>query len=175
MTLHYFIALNFDLDREVKLKVNLTPEEIKTKYNGNLKPEIEGKLYDVLSNLFNNLVGIKKIIVPGEFQSHRGAKAISCSVKAAEGYIFPLKSSIVFIHKPVIYIRHSELKHVEFSRFGAGVSRTFDMTLTKLSDEPSVTFVSIEKDEYNILTTYFKAANIKIKTDNNEGNRSEAK
>jgi hypothetical protein len=67
MTLHYFIALNFDLDREVKLKVNLTPEEIITKYSGNLKPEIEGKLYDVLSNLFNNLVGIKKIIVPGEF------------------------------------------------------------------------------------------------------------
>jgi len=49
------------------------------------------------------------------------------------------------------------------------------MTLTKLNDEPSVTFVSIEKDEYNILTTYFKAANIKIKTDNTEGNRSEAK
>jgi len=120
MTLHYFIAMNFELDREVKLKLNLTPEELQTKYGDNLKSEVEGKLYDVLSTLFNNLVGIKKIIVPGDFKSNRGSKAIGCSVKAAEGYLFPLKSSLVFIHKPVHYIRHNELKHVEFSRTGAG-------------------------------------------------------
>jgi structure-specific recognition protein 1 len=134
MTLHHFIAMNFELDREVKIKLNMTAEEIKAKHGDNLKPEVEGKLYDVLSTLFNNLVGIKKIIVPGDFQSHRGAKAINCSVKAAEGYLFPLKSSIVFIHKPVMYIRHSELKHVEFSRTGNGPSRTFDLTLTYLKD-----------------------------------------
>jgi len=151
MTLHHFIAMNFELERDVKLKVNLTPDEIKSKYGENLKPEIEGKLYDVLSTLFNNLVGIKKIIVPGEFLSSKGSKAISCSVKAAEGYLFPLKSSLVFIHKPVIYIRHSELKHVEFSRTGTGISRTFDLTLSRLNDEPSVTFLSIERDEHNIL------------------------
>ncbi len=134
MTLHHFIAMNFELDREVKIKLNMTAEEIKAKHGDNLKPEVEGKLYDVLSTLFNNLVGIKKIIVQGDFQSHRGAKAINCSVKAAEGYLFPLKSSIVFIHKPVMYIRHSELKHVEFSRTGNGPSRTFDLTLTYLKD-----------------------------------------
>mgnify|MGYP000872792863 CR=1 FL=1 len=161
MTLHYFIAMNFELEREAKVKINLTPDEIKTKYGENLKPDIEGKLYDVLSNLFNNLVGIKKIIVPGEFKSHRGSKAISCSVKAAEGYFFPLKSSLVFIHKPVIYIRHSELKHVEFSRTGA---RTFDLTLTKLKDEPNVTFLSIERDEHSILVEYLKAAGVKMRT-----------
>ena len=134
MTLHHFIAMNFELDRDVKIKLNMTAEEIKAKHGDNLKPEVEGKLYDVLSTLFNNLVGIKKIIVPGDFQSHRGAKAINCSVKAAEGYLFPLKSSIVFIHKPVMYIKHSELKHVEFSRTGNGPSRTFDLTLTYLKD-----------------------------------------
>jgi structure-specific recognition protein 1 len=135
MTLHHFIAMNFELDREVKVKLNLTPEELKAKYGENLKPEVEGKLYDVLSTLFNNLVGIKKIIVPGDFQSHKGSKAINCSVKAAEGYLYPLKSSIVFIHKPVLYLRHSELKHVEFSRTGQGSSRTFDLTLTRVASD----------------------------------------
>lgn len=174
MTLHYFIAMNFELEREVKVKINLTPEEIKSKY-GDLKPEVEGKLYDVLSSMFNNLVGIKKIIVPGEFQSSRGSKAISCSVKAAEGYFFPLKSSLVFIHKPVHYIKHSELKHVEFSRTSAGVSRTFDLTLTKLKDEPSITFLSIDRDEHEILVRYFKAAGVRMKTVDTEGNKSEMK
>jgi len=135
MTLHHFIAINFELDREVKVKINMTAEEIKAKYGDNIKPDVEGKLYDVLSTLFNNLVGIKKIIVPGDFQSHRGGKAINCSVKTAEGYLYPLKSSLVFIHKPVMYIRHSELKHVEFSRTGDGHSRTFDLTLTQLKDD----------------------------------------
>ena len=59
--------MNFEVEREVRVKINLTPEQIEKKYGGALQPEIEGKLYDVLSTLFNNLVGIKKIIVPGEF------------------------------------------------------------------------------------------------------------
>ena len=148
--MHHYIALNFELDREVRVKLNLTPEEIKKKYGDSLQPEIEGKLCDVLSQLFINLVGIKKIIVPGDFQSSRGAKAIKCSVKAAEGYLYPLKSSIVFIHKPVLYIRHSELRFVEFSRIGqgsSGLSRSFDITLTKLADDSKVTFMSIDKEE----------------------------
>jgi structure-specific recognition protein 1 len=132
-----------------------------------LQPEIEGKLCDVLSQLFINLAGIKKIIVPGDFQSSRGHKAIKCSVKAAEGYLYPLKSSIVFIHKPVLYIRHSELRFVEFSRIGQGTggqSRSFDVTLTKLADDSKVTFMSIDKEEQAVLMNYFKSSNVKMRT-----------
>ena len=121
----------------------------------------------MLSQLFINLVGIKKIIVPGDFLSSRGAKAIKCSVKAAEGYLYPLKSSIVFIHKPVLYIRHSELRFVEFSRIGqgsSGLSRSFDVTLTKLADDSKITFMSIDKEEQACLMNYFKAANVKMRT-----------
>ena len=100
------------------MRLNLTPEEITEKYGDKLKPEMEGKLYDILSSLFDHLVGIKKIIVPGDFMSSRDSKAVKCSVRAAEGYLYPLKSSLVFIHKPILYIRHSELKSVEFSRVG---------------------------------------------------------
>lgn len=147
-THHFFIAMRFELEREVKVNINLTTDEIKTKFGDNLKSEIEGKLYDVLSSLFNNLVGIQKIIVPGDFQSKRGSKAVGCSLKTAEGYLFPLKSSLVFIHKPVLYMRHTELKKVEFSRTG---TRTFDLTLTLLKDDSDVIFTSIDKQEHEIL------------------------
>ncbi len=36
MTLHHFVAMNFELEREIKLKVNLTPEELKTKFGNSL-------------------------------------------------------------------------------------------------------------------------------------------
>lgn len=125
----------------------------------------------MLSNLFNNLVGIKKIIVPGDFKSSRGNKAFSCSVKAAEGYLFPLKSSMVFIHKPVTYLRHSELRHVEFSRTAGGVSRTFDLTLSRAKEDTSITFLSIDRDEHDGLVAYFKQSGVKMKTVDLEGNR----
>lgn len=36
MTLHHFIALNFEVERETTVKINLTPEEIQKNYGGNL-------------------------------------------------------------------------------------------------------------------------------------------
>jgi len=54
VTLHHFIAMNFEYDQEESVKLNLTPEELSQKYKGELKPTVEGKLYDVLSTLFNN-------------------------------------------------------------------------------------------------------------------------
>lgn len=171
--LNYFIAMNFELEREVKVKIKMTPQEISAKYGANLRQETEGKLYDVLSQLFNHLVGVKRIIVPGEFQSSRGTKALGCSVKASEGYLFPLKSSLVFINKPVHYIRHSEIRHVEFSRTGQGASRTFDVTISKLKEEPNVTFLGIDREEQRILIDYFKASNVKMKVVDIEGNKQE--
>ncbi len=113
----------------------------------------------MLSILFNNLVGIKKIIVPGDFKSHKGNKAVGCSVKAAQGYLFPLKSSVVFIHKPIAYLRHSELKNVEFSRM---TGRTFDVTLNK-HDATATTFTNIDKEEHDCLQSYFKQAGVALK------------
>ena len=88
-------------------------------------------------------------------------------MKAAEGFLYPMKSSIVFIHKPVLYIRHSELKYVEFSRVGggtAGLSRSFDITLTKMRDDSQVTFLSIDKEEQKVLFDYFKNSQVKVRT-----------
>jgi structure-specific recognition protein 1 len=145
----------------------LTQEQIKAKYGDELKPEIEGKLYDVLSSLFIHLVGIKRIIMPGEFKSSRDTKAIKCTVRAAEGYIYPMKSSIVFIHKPVMYIKHADIKSVEFSRVGhgaAGLSRSFDITLTRVKEDTNVTFQGIDKEEEDCLKTYFKSSGIRTRT-----------
>ena len=128
----HFIAMNFESDKETKVKINMQADELASRFKDNLRSEMEGKLYDVLSILFNNIVGIKKIIVPGDFKSYKGAKAIQCSVKAADGLIYPLKSSLIFIHKPVIYIKHSEIKHVEIARTGGS---TFDVVLSKLRDD----------------------------------------
>lgn len=44
-----------------------------------------------------------------------------------------------------------------------GVSRSFDITLTKLRDDSQVTFLSIDKEEQKILMDYFKHSGIKTR------------
>jgi structure-specific recognition protein 1 len=97
---------------------------------------MEGPLFDILSRLFKEIIKIN-ILIPGDFRTSKGEDCIKCSVKASDGNLYPLKSSLIFIHKPVIYIKHSEIKFVELSRIGqlggSGMpSRSFDMTITKL-------------------------------------------
>ena len=98
--------MNIEAEKEVKVQVKLSQKELDEKYQGRLPATMEGKYHDVLSQLFKQLVGIKKILITGEFRSSRGAEGIGCSVKASEGYLYPLKNSLVFIHKPVYYIKH---------------------------------------------------------------------
>lgn len=107
-------------------------------------------------------------MIPSEFKSSKNEEAIKCSVKASDGYLYPLKSSLIFIHKPVIYIKHSEIKFVEFSRIGqvtSGMpSRSFDMTITRLKDDTSITFAGIDKAEHKCLTNYLKSKNVKMRS-----------
>ena len=97
--------MQFEKDLKYKVKVNLTPEELKETYENRLTSEIEGPLYDVLSKLFKELIKIN-ILIPGEFRTSKNEEAIKCSVKASDGHLYPMKSSLIFIHKPVICIKH---------------------------------------------------------------------
>lgn len=173
-TLHHFIALQFEKDKMQKVTINLSKEQIKEKYDDKLDQEIEGPLYDVISKLFKNLAKIA-ILIPGEFKSSKDEEAIKCSVRASDGYLYPLKSSLVFIHKPVYYIKHNQIKYIEFSRLGgmgAGMpsSRSFDMTVSKINGE-TIAFAGIDKAEHKNLVAYLKAKNVRTRNVDAETNQ----
>ena len=114
------------------------------------------------------------ILIPGEFKSSKGDEAIKCSVKASDGFLYPLKSSLIFINKPITYIKLSEIKYVEFSRIGSSgmpSSRSFDLTVARLTDNSSITFAGIDKDEYKNLSAYLKDKGIKMRSVDVETNQ----
>jgi len=158
----------------LKVALNLSPQQLKEKYGDRLQPEIEGPLYDVISKLFKEVIGIN-ILIPSEFKSSKNQETIKCSVRAQDGYLYPLKSSLIFIHKPVIYIKYSEIKFVEFQRLNSssGVpSRSFDMTITTLkAGETPITFAGIDKSEHKNLMSYLKSKNIKMRSVDVETNQ----
>lgn len=84
-TLHHFIIIQIDKEQVQKVKVNLTPEQIKEKYDNKFEQEIEGPLYHVLATLFKNIMDVDKIIVPGDFYSSAFPESqfVKCSLKAS--------------------------------------------------------------------------------------------
>lgn len=96
-------------------------------------------------------------------------QSVKCSVKAQDGFLYPLKSSLIFIHKPVIYLKHSSIKYIEFSRINSnsmgigGSNRTFDLNIILLGDCPEAQFLNLDQVELKVLMKYFKAAGIKMR------------
>mmetsp|Transcript_35722 Transcript_35722/g.54669 ORF Transcript_35722/g.54669 Transcript_35722/m.54669 type:complete len:102 (+) Transcript_35722:861-1166(+) len=85
-----------------------------------------------------------------------------------------MKSSLMFIQKPIVYIKHKEIKYIEFSRIqgqSMGSGKSFDMQVVKHDGEKHQ-FKNMDKIELKTLMAYFKKANIKMRQidpDTNKG------
>ena len=93
---------------------------------------------------------------------HNGTPALTCSHKAASGFIYPLERGLIFIYKPPIFLRYDEIKSVVFERSG-GSTRSFDISVSTKNDI-SYTFSSIEKNEYGKLYEFMKSKKVNVKT-----------
>ena len=160
-TRYHYLVFNFQQDDEEDIELPFTDEELKTKFDGRLDREIKGPTYEVISKIFKGISG-KKVTLPGNFLGHSGTPAITCSHKAASGFLYPLERGFIYIYKPPIYLRYDEVRNVTFERSG-GSTRSFDINITTNNDM-SYTFSSIEKGEYGHLYEFLKAKGIKVKT-----------
>ena len=75
-----------------------------------------------------------------------------------------------------MYIKHKEIKYVEFNRIGnnsGGTGRSFDFSVYKVDQEGIFEqFKNIDKEELKMLIKYFKTAGIKMRSidsDTNQG------
>jgi len=168
-TTHNHLVLQFKKERTEKISLNLSQEEIKDKYGDELTQELEGPLYDVLSRLFKTMIKVS-IVIPSGFKSDKGTDAVKCSVRAQDGFLYPLNKSFLFVHKPVYYIKHEEIVYLEFNRISefAAAGRSFDINIaTKKSG--MMNFTGIDKQEYKPLVEYLKAKKIKARNGDDDG------
>jgi len=160
-TRYHYLVFSFMQEDETDLELPFTEEELAEKYDGKLDKEMKGATFEVVSKLMKAMVN-KKITVPGAFVGHTGTPAISCSYKAASGFIYPLERGFMFVYKPPIFIKFEDVKAVHFARSG-GSNRSFDIeVLTR--GETIYAFSSIEKDEYSRLYDYLKNKKIVVKS-----------
>jgi len=160
-TRYHYLVFSFMQEDETDLELPFTEEELKEKYEGKLEKEMKGPTFEIVSKLMKAMVN-RKITVPGSFMGHSGTPAISCSYKAASGFIYPLERGFMFVYKPPIFVKFEDVQAVNFARSG-GSNRSFDIEI-KTRGDSIYTFSNIEKDEYSRLYEFLKSKKITVKS-----------
>ncbi|KAI5951404.1 POB3 [Candida jiufengensis] len=165
-TRYPFLVLQFVRDEETELELNLSDEEFESKYKNRLKKTYDAPTHIVMAHCLRGLTE-KRLITPGSFQSRFLQPGIPCSVKASEGYLFPLERCFLFVTKPTLYIPYSEISNITMSRTGGGVSasRTFDLEVNIVNSSQKHIFGSIDREEQENIERFCKEKNIRVKNE----------
>ena len=160
-TRYHFLVFNFKMEDEEDIELPFTDEEVQEKFEGKLEREMSGPTHDLLSKIIKAVVQ-KKITKPDTFKSHAGHQSVTCSHKAASGFIYMLERGLIFIYKPPIFLRYDEIRSITIERSG-GTNRSFDIKVTTIHDI-SYTFSSIEKNEYEKIYQFLKNKKVNVKS-----------
>ena len=164
-TKYPYLVLQFPREEEMDAELNLDEETIQTKYDGKLKKRYEEPTFKIVTNLFKVLSG-QKLVVPTTFESSTGQLCVRCNVKAADGLLYPLEKAMLWVSKQTLYIPHSDVHQVIFSRVGGAVSssKTFDLRVITKSG-PEHHFQSLNREEHEKLNGHFAERKIRIKNE----------
>jgi structure-specific recognition protein 1 len=166
-TRYPFLVMQFKTDEEVTLDLNMTEEMLAEKYKDKLEPRYEAPVSNVVASVFRGLAG-KKISGPSkQFRSHHSQAGVKCSIKANEGFLYPLDRSFLFVPKPATYISFDNVAGLTLSRVGGALaaSRTFDLTVRMKGGQPDYQFSNINREEQTALESFFEAKGLKVKNE----------
>ena len=136
---------------------------------------------ELLANLFASLTGRNLALSDEAYQSAEGKTFARCTCKGRgneTGSLYPLKAGIIFLHKPVIYIRYQDIACVRFSEISGmssgrtNLNSTFELTfVTKFREEDH--FTGIYLSELHSLIALFAAKKVVMRDADDNVVRSE--
>jgi structure-specific recognition protein 1 len=93
-------------------------------------------------------------------------KSIRCSLKANDGYLYPLDKCFFFICNKPVQLDFERIGSLEFNRVDKGASaqaaRTFDITI-HMRDGTNHQFVNLQRSDYKELFNFLTSKSIKIR------------
>ncbi|TPX35321.1 hypothetical protein SmJEL517_g02196 [Synchytrium microbalum] len=164
-TLYYFLVFQIHSSDEDWHNAVAKPseEEIAEKYNGRLKKSYEGRMSDIIGEVFQGMTNKRIIRADDTFKSHDDKnRSVKCSLKASESFLFPLTKYFMFVPKPPTFIPHDDISKVQFLRVDKNTSsRTFEMKLNMRTGQ-EYHFSNIAKEEFSGLNQYCKNKGLSV-------------
>jgi len=158
-------------DTEITVPLNIPAADVEAgKYDGLGKDSstLHGGEAKTVASLLRHITG-KPVFKPNEYRASDGvSQGLKCAHKANDGVLYPLDKSFVFIHKPAMWIRFSDVDSVGFQRGGGGgsSSKTVDVVVTVKAGASDggrdVVFQSIDSRERDGLRAFLKGKGITI-------------
>lgn len=165
-TRYPFLVLQFLREEETELELNLDDETYAAKYQDRLKKNYDSQTHLVMTHCLKGLTE-RRLIVPSLFQLRFLQAGVSCSLKALEGYLYPLDRCFLFVTKPTVYIPYTEVESVTMSRTSTGVTalRTFDLEVELRGTNTAHIFANIDKEEQDTIERYCQEKGLRTKND----------
>jgi len=117
-------------------------------------------VYGLLARLLKDLSG-KPVTAPAsDLKTRNKVHCLKCSHKAQPGFLFPMKKSLIFITKPVVWLRYDEIDSIEFIK-GLSRARSFDI-IVHVSGNPEVEFLQMEAEDRDELIRFFQTVNVRL-------------
>lgn len=153
--LNYYLV--FTLPKDLTMVPNLPDDKLK-EYS--MAPDSPTAVYGIIARLLKDLSG-KPVTAPAsDLKTRNNAHCVKCSHKAQPGFLYPMKKSLMFIMKPVIWMRYDEVESIEFQR-GMSRARSFDVVV-HLRDKPEVEFLQMEAEDRDELIRFLRTVNVKL-------------
>ncbi|KAH9259166.1 hypothetical protein BASA81_002786 [Batrachochytrium salamandrivorans] len=164
-------------DEDTELELAMTSEELKEKYpEANLLPIMKGPMPESVAKLLKGVSNKKVLIMPltgftaeSNGLGARKERCVKCNVKTNAGFLFPMKTALVFLHKPVLSIKYERIEAIEFKRNASTMSSdSFDLEVSYGEDgdktKKVVEFTLIPRKQFDALRKFFvEQSTVKIK------------
>jgi len=181
-TTYPFIVMQFEESAKITPTVAV-PKELENDPRMKLLSGISGTSgasHKIIAKVFKTLTD-KKVTVPKSYKGTTGERGLKCSLKAQEGYLFPLERSFFFGHKPIIYLRYEEIENIDFVRvtdlnfdININCTNSTNYQFRYLSREDYVPFVKFLNDKDIAIVGETQAAGLpSYKEDSAEDNSEE--
>ena len=170
------ILLQLPKEAPCEVSINLDEEELSRRFSDKLEKDESGDMPDVFAKVFSAFT--KKKVQQIKASGFNGAseddkaKSIRCSMKANDGFLYPLEKGFFFIGSKPVFLAFDKVASVEFERVNKAASgsaaRTFDITVHPNSREASekTQFVNLARSDYKELARFLNDKKIKIKNFN---------
>lgn len=151
----YFLV--FTVAKDLTMVPNLPEDKLK-EYS--MAPDAPQAVYGIIARLLKDLSG-KPVTAPAsDLKTRNGAHCVRCSHKASPGFLFPMKKSLMFIVKPVVWLRYDEIDEIEFVK-GMSRARSFDLKV-HVRGKPEVEFLQIDAEDRLELIKFLQTVNVRL-------------
>merc|ERR1719320_1781376 len=174
-TEYRYLVMEFQHESQCEVELNIDDDEIgqyALKGKQLIQKTMMGTTHNVVSKILLALAKVR-IYTSRNFKSHDETSSVACSFKGNEGMLFPLERSFFFIHKPTLYIKHSEIDKIFFKYEERTTNlRNFELVLMFDSargfgsipgTHKTISFSNIKKDELGPMVNFLGQKKLHIK------------